>query len=225
MRPLLLLILLAAAGLLALRFLPPEWDPRVPLDLRAEPGLMTGVKLRRIAADPEACFAAFPASGIAVERLPDRPSEVGCGIEDTVILPAAVRPIPRGPAVTCRMAAAWALYERHALQPAARRHLGSEVAAIRHLGTYNCRNVNHAASGRRSQHATANAIDLSAFVLRDGREISLLRDWRGEEAEAAFLRAARDGACRFFSAVLGPDYNAAHADHLHLDMGPWRACR
>ena len=43
--------------------------------------------------------------------------------------------------------------------------------------------------------------------------------------EAAFLREVNDGACRFFNAVLGPDYNAAHRDHFHLDMGRWRVCR
>jgi len=35
----------------------------------------------------------------------------------------------------------------------------------------------------------------------------------------------RDGACRFFDVVLGPDYNDAHRDHFHLDMGAYRACR
>ena len=40
----------------------------------------------------------------------------------------------------------------------------------------------------------------------------------------------RDGACDLFATVLSPDYNAAHADHLHFDqamrgaMG-WRGCR
>ncbi|MFN4225017.1 MAG: extensin family protein [Hyphomonas sp.] len=33
------------------------------------------------------------------------------------------------------------------------------------------------------------------------------------------------GACRLFSVTLGPDYDAAHADHFHMDMGPQRACR
>ncbi|QYU66996.1 extensin family protein [Leptolyngbya sp. 15MV] len=77
----------------------------------------------------------------------------------------------------------------------------------------------------RSEHATANAIDIAGFVLRDGRDLTLLRDWPRETEEAGFLRAARDGACRWFRAVLGPEYNAAHRDHFHLDMGRWRACR
>jgi hypothetical protein len=222
-----LCVVLALAGgvVVALRYLPPEWDPRTPLDLRAEPGLMTDLKLRRLAREPVACFAAFADSGMTPLRVPDRPSAVGCEVENAVVLPGSVRATPRDPVVTCRVAAAWVLFERNTLQPAAREHLGTEVAGVRHLGTYNCRNVNHATAGPRSQHATANAIDIAAFVLRDGREVRLVRDWGGEGAEAAFLRGVRDGACRWFRAVLGPDFNAAHADHFHFDMGPWRTCR
>jgi len=220
-----LLLALLGGAILAVRDPPPEWDPRMPLDLRAEPNLMTGWKLRRLTSAPDACFATFAASGMTPTRVPDRPSSVGCAIENAVVLPATLRPVPSTPVVTCRLAAAWTLFELHTLQPAARRHLGTEVAGVRHLGSYNCRNVNHAATGRRSQHATANAIDIAAFVLRDGREVRLARDWGGEDAEAAFLRAVRDGACRWFRSVLGPDYNAAHADHFHFDMGNWRSCR
>ncbi len=51
----------------------------------------------------------------------------------------------------------------------------------------------------------------------------VLKDWgRGERGE--FLRAVRDGACRFFGGVLSPDYNAAHANHFHFDMGWWKIC-
>ena len=97
---------------------------------------------------------------------------------------------------------------------------------MRHLGTYNCRDVNHAAAGRRSQHATANAIDIAYLVLRDGHEVAISRHWsRDDISGGTFLRGVRDGACRWFNAVLGPEYNAAHADHLHLDMGPWHTCR
>ncbi|MBF3247311.1 extensin, partial [Pseudomonas aeruginosa] len=50
-------------------------------------------------------------------------------------------------------------------------------------------------------------------------------DWAGESADGRFLRRVRDGACASFNAVLGPDYNAAHRDHFHLDMGLWKVCR
>jgi hypothetical protein len=221
----LVLLVVAGLGLVALRSLPPEWDPRTPLDLTAEPNAVTGWKLGRIARDPAACFASFATSGLSPVRVADRPAAGGCAVEDAVVLPAGIRAAPRDPVVTCGLAAAWVLFERNSLQSAARRHLGTEVAGLRHLGTHNCRNVNHAAEGRRSQHATANAIDIAAFTLRDGREVRLARDWTGGGPEAAFLRGVRDGACRWFRAVLGPEYNAAYADHFHFDMGPWRSCR
>ena len=69
-----------------------------------------------------------------------------------------------------------------------------------------------------SEHATGNAIDIAGFELKDGRVISILQDWDGEEARARFLRVARDEACDLFGTVLSPDYNAAHRDHFHLDQ-------
>ena len=78
---------------------------------------------------------------------------------------------------------------------------------------------------RVSQHATANALDVAAFRLADGRTVSIARDWRGGDSKAQFLRRVRDGACHTFNGVLGPDYNSAHRDHLHLDRGPYRVCR
>ncbi|WP_328702514.1 extensin-like domain-containing protein [Belnapia arida] len=186
---------------------------------------MTSLKLSLLARRPEACFAAFEASGLTLRRVPDRPSDTSCEVENAVLLPAGIRIMPLDPVVTCRMAAAWVLFERHALQPASRKHFGVDVTGLRHLGTYNCRNVYHAAAGRRSQHATANAIDLASFILSDGQEIAIPREWNGIEPKKAFLREVRDGACLWFNTVLGPDYNAAHADHLHLDMGPLHTCR
>lgn len=225
MRWFLLLIALAGLVALGLRHLPPAWDPRAPLDLTAAPNLVTGLKLARLGRDPEMCRAAFAASGIATSAVPDRASDTGCPITHALRLPGDLRTLPNTPFVTCRVAAAWVLFERNTVQPAARAHLGAPVTGVRHLGTYACRNVNHATSGRRSQHATANAIDIAAFTRAGAPDVVLARDWDGDDAEARFLRAVRDGACRWFSAVLGPEYNAAHRDHFHLDLGRARICR
>lgn len=203
---------------------PPQWDPAAPLELHAEPNILTGWKLARMALQPDTCLAAFAVSGRAVEPLPDRPSEVGCPLENVVRLDGeGIAFRPSRPVVTCPLAAAWALFERHALQPAAARHFNSRVVAVRHLGSYACRNVYHRSAGRRSEHATANALDVTGFMLANGREIRLPRDWDRAEA-GAFLRELRDGGCRFFKAVLGPDYNAAHRDHFHFDRGRWGRC-
>lgn len=136
---------------------------------------------------------------------------------------------PAGPVTSCSLAAGLYLLERRVIQPAAERHFRTGVAAIDHAGSYSCRRLYGRSEGSYSEHATADAIDILGFRLEDGRRVSVLRDWDGDSAEARFLRDVRDGSCRFFSTVLSPDYNAAHADHLHLDQAErgsfgWRAC-
>ncbi|MFC3124786.1 extensin family protein [Pseudoroseomonas globiformis] len=173
---------------------------------------------------PELCFAAFEASESTLARLPDRPSDVGCPLKDVVRLEGSSLTLrPARPVATCPLAAAWMLFERHALQPAAKKHFGAPVVEVRHLGSYVCRNVYWRSSGRRSEHATANALDIVSFRISGGREIQLQRDW-GKGVEGAFLNDVQQGACRFFRAVLGPEYNAAHHDHFHMDRGRWSRC-
>ncbi|MEN1479659.1 extensin family protein, partial [Pseudomonas aeruginosa] len=119
----------------------------------------------------------------------------------------------------------YALFERHVLQPAALDIYGQPLARVEHVGSFACRNVYNRENGRRSQHASANALDISGFRLAGGRRIRLATDWADQGADGRFLRRVRDGACASFNAVLGPDYNAAHRDHFHLDMGLWKVCR
>jgi hypothetical protein len=127
-------------------------------------------------------------------------------------------------ALSCPSAVALALWERHSLQPEAHAAFGKEIDRIEHFGSYACRNVYGRSSGPRSQHATANAFDIAGFVLEDGTRIRVLADWKEGSPGSDFLQAVRDGACHFFDTVLSPDYNAAHRDHLHVDLGSWGAC-
>jgi hypothetical protein len=99
------------------------------------------------------------------------------------------------------------------------------LVRIDQLGTFACRNVDSEAVGPRSQHATANAIDIAAFHFADGRTASVARDYGKDSAQGRFLDAAHDAACGLFNTVLGPRYNRLHATHFHLDMGPYRICR
>lgn len=126
---------------------------------------------------------------------------------------------------SCPLAVAFALFERHALQPASQAVYGQAVTRVDHLGSFACRNIYNRENGTRSQHASANALDIAGFRLADGRTISVLKDWPRDNQDARFLRQVRDGACDMFSVVLSPDYNAAHRNHFHLDVGPWWVCR
>lgn len=103
------------------------------------------------------------------------------------------------------------------VQPAAELYLGARVAEIRG-GSYSCRGRNNQPGARASEHAYGNAVDVMAFRLADGREITVERGWRGPAEEQGFLREVFSGACRYFTTVLGPGSDVFHYNHLHLDL-------
>ncbi len=126
------------------------------------------------------------------------------------------------------MAAALAMWMAHEVQPAAARLLTRSVRSVKHLGTYACRNIagSTALDNFRSQHASANAIDIAAFLLADGRIVSVLKDWKGDGARSRIpTNRIHTRACRYFRVAIGPDFNAAHANHFHFDRGAFKSCR
>jgi hypothetical protein len=203
--------------------LPPRWSPWAPLDVREAPNLVTSFKLWRLQEDHELCRLALASSPLKYARVPDGAPAAGCPLENSVRISASDLAFSSSFIATCELAVAFALFERHGLQPAAQQVFGQKVSHIEHLGSFACRNIG--GSQRRSQHASANALDIAGFRLADGRRITLARDWTGDGEEARFLRLVRDAACEHFNVTLGPDYNAAHRDHFHLDMGLFRMCR
>lgn len=181
------------------------------------------------AAERRQCHAALTAAAARFTPLPDQHFGAGCATVNTVRLLSvnsdqAMLGLGNLGPVSCPLAVTFAGWARYGVDRAAKAVLGSPLVRIETMGSYSCRNV--AGSDRRSAHALAQAIDVSAFVLADGRRVSVLADWRGgDEAEQRFLRVVHESACKRFGTVLGPDYNAAHANHFHLEYTGVRFCR
>ncbi len=165
------------------------------------------------------CLKSLKANDVQYRPLPNQRFGGGCQTIDTVKLLQFSTEASNLGAMTCPLAASFTAWAKHAVRPAAKHYLGSEVVRIETFGTYNCRNVNGARSGKLSEHAYGNAVDVAAFILKDGRRISVLNGWTGKADERAFLRRLHESACKRFGTVLGPDYNSAHANHFHFDMG------
>lgn len=200
-------------------------DSRAPLDPSAPPHIFTPLQLRLMQLIPERCPQALErARDVAFTPAP-KPIENGCGHPDGVLLTRSEISYGGPVLLRCPAAVALVMWERHGLQPEAQKAFGRRVSSVQTFGTYSCRNVYNRENARRSQHATANAIDVAGMTLDGGRSISVLRDWDDDGQSGKFLRAVRDRACSFFGAVLSPDYNAAHANHFHFDMGRWMTCR
>jgi hypothetical protein len=170
------------------------------------------------------CHADLRQIGVSFRPLPDKDHGGGCALAGTVQLLDIGVPVGGLTAVRCGEARAFVTWVRNGMAPAAYQMLGSELARVDTLGSYACRNV--AGRDRRSGHATANAIDVAGIRLKDGRRLTVASDWNGADERARdFWRTLRRSACRRFGTVLSPDYNAAHADHLHLEDDAAGFCR
>ena len=231
-------LLACAAFALLNAYAPPQDLPWKPLDLSQPLGRATAAKVADFDIAPtaapeevqgatEACMQVLREAGIEVERAADRDDGGFCVVRGAVrITGGAVTPLaPADVVMQCPLAVRYVIWDRQVLQPAARSILGSAPARVENYGTYSCRRI----YGSQDEQARANALDVAAVRLEDGRTVSVLNDWRGQgpagEPGGRFLHAVRDGACRLFSTVLTPDYNAAHENHLHVDGAERGLCR
>jgi hypothetical protein len=131
----------------------------------------------------------------------------------------------------CEMVPAVEKWTAEVVQSGARRHFGQRVVEIKVAASYACRTRNGIAGAKISEHAHANALDVSAFQLEDGHWVTVKQGWWGSPRERAFLRDMHAGACETFTTVLGPYADVYHRDHFHFDLawhgkdGRTRVCK
>lgn len=222
---LILVLLVTAYGLSRLGYFewPREYDPLVLPDLDAASNFLTPFKLKRIDSSAENCRAAFARAGKTVSIEAARTDSAQCIKQDTIKLASLSTAKLNVEETRCAIAARLFMWEHNIVQPAARKYFNEPVTELLHFGSYSCRNIRD--SSATSEHATANAFDISGFRLGSGKLVTMKQQWQGSDSQAKFLREVRDGTCDYFNLVLSPDYNADHHDHLHVDMGWYRTCR
>jgi hypothetical protein len=172
--------------------------------------------------DPQACRQRLEARHVTFSFAPPV-AEGDC----TIPLPVKLRSLATAngeirfgaePVLDCRLAERLADWIGNVVAPLAQHHLGSGLASVETGPGYACRNRNNAATGKLSEHAKGNALDIAAFALSDGRRIAVRPADQPTPAVTDFLAAIRTTACGYFLTVLGPGSDAAHAEHLHLDL-------
>jgi hypothetical protein len=131
------------------------------------------------------------------------------------VTPATITP----PAtLACPIVSALEHWVTDGVQPAAIRWFGAPVTEIKQISAYSCRGMVGAGGSGISEHAFGNALDIAAFTLADGRRITVQEGWHGTPEEQGFLRDVHLAACNNFTTVLAPGYNAAHYNHIHVDL-------
>jgi hypothetical protein len=168
---------------------------------------------------PSACRLALTDAVAIAPSIPDIHGAGGCGGEDLVRLEAIVLPDNRRVAVTpaailrCRMASEIADWVRTDVAPIAA-GLGSAISGLDNFDSFECRGRNRVAGAPLSEHGRANALDVRALKLADGRSISLTDRTVPRELRENVLHSV----CARFVTVLGPGSDGYHEDHIHLDL-------
>lgn len=224
-KTLLIVFILVAVATVGYRWLPSHYNPFTPLSLDDPPGPITQYKLRRLT--PEACASLLSQANqkALIRTQPVADSAGACPLHNVVRV-RDFGPVSLNSSflASCPLALSSALFVSQQARPLTRTWTGSELVRIEHLGSYACRNIYHRPDARRSEHATAEALDISAFRLANGERVTILHGWRSTKTQP-WLQALLTASCGYYGNGLGPDYNAAHANHFHLGMRGFGLCR
>lgn len=224
-KTLLIVFILVAVATVGYRWLPSHYNPFTPLSLEDPPGPITQYKLRRLT--PEACASLLSQANqkALIRTQPVADSAGACPLHNVVRV-RDFGPVSLNSSflASCPLALSSALFVSQQARPLTKTWTGSELVRIEHLGSYACRNIYHRPDARRSEHATAEALDISAFRLANGERVTILHGWRSTKTQP-WLQALLTASCGYYGNGLGPEYNAAHANHFHLGMRGFGLCR
>lgn len=196
-----------------------QGPPRPPLSIASEPD-----------EEHKACLTELTAMGAAFKEIPRIDDGNGCGIDKPIALSSPLPGIefkPEGK-MRCEAALALAQWMKESVIPSAAALENGKIVTINQASTYVCRLRNNASTGKISEHARGNAIDVASFTFENGKTIGIEPRREDPTLTGAFQRAASAAACLYFTTVLDPESDAAHETHFHLDViernGGFRYC-
>lgn len=224
-KTLLTVLILIAVATVGYRWLPPYYNPFIPLTLDDPPCRITQYKLRRLT--PEACASLLAQANqhdlIRTQPVADSAGE--CPLSNVV----RVRNF--GPVglngsflASCPLALSSALFISQQARPLTKRYTGSDLARIDHLGSFACRNIITALTRAAVNMPRREALDIAALRLANGERVTVLNGWKAATTQPR-LKAMLAASCGYYGNGLGPEYNAAHANHFHLGMRGFGLCR
>jgi Extensin-like protein C-terminus len=179
-------VLSAGAVIFRQGLLPPKMSPLPALNLDYRGGWLVDWQLAEIRRDVSLCARVIQNPNIDARPIADMPVIDGCGLRNGVRVSAAGGARMPVDKMSCEAAVAVAQWLAHDVQPLAELLLGQRITSVQHMGSYSCRNIATTKiwNNFRSEHATANALDVKGFTLADGRTITVLKNWRETVSKA-----------------------------------------
>ncbi|MCM2291164.1 extensin family protein [Allorhizobium sp. BGMRC 0089] len=168
------------------------------------------------------CLSGLKQQGVVFEELPRIDDGHGCGIDRPVKVTAILPGVALKPAATFRCEAALELSQwlKTMVIPATKEAMPDKgrLIGVEQASSYVCRNRNSAATGKMSEHARGNAIDIAALEFEKGKVDMVIAPEKATSMEAAFQRTLNASACLYFTTVLSPGSDPTHQTHMHLDL-------
>ena len=183
----------------------PRWT-----EPRSSPGAMPAHEV--------ACRRELKRIGVKYQDLAPIDDGGACRIDHPIKVFGLSGRIEMKPAATlsCDMALAFAQWTKNELAPTARTRFFSGIRTIHQGSSYSCRRI--AGTNTASEHSKGNALDVMRIELKSGRDIDVRKPGFFAFRQKSLLNNIREGGCQYFNTVLGPGYNADHADHFHFDI-------
>lgn len=197
----------------------PDLTAATPAKPKATPPELSELPNSSDSAD--ACFTKLRAAGVAFEQTPMPIATLdGCRVDAPVrISSVGLRDgrveLSAKPLLGCSFALQFSDFIRNIVAPLGAVTMEASLVAIDSGPGYECRGRNRDAGAQISAHGKGVAIDLGAFVFANGRRVMV--ENQSDAQAAAYVKTLRTAACGWFTTVLGPGSDAAHANHLHLD--------
>jgi hypothetical protein len=132
----------------------------------------------------------------------------GCGVADAVAVTsiAGVR-LSQTATVDCSIAKALNAWVDEVAQPA----FDGKLVELQVAAHYSCRSRNNIKGAKISEHGKGRAIDISAFILSNGKVFTVAQNYN------KLLRRIYKAGCGYFMTTLGPGSDGYHEDHFHFD--------
>lgn len=194
----------------------PEQTPSEPAEAPPPP-IMTE--------DPAAysqCLKNLTAAGVTFVEKPRIDDGDGCGIDKPVEVSSILPGVALSPKATLRCEAALELskWVQTSVLPAAEQALQDKgkLTSVNQASSYICRKRNSKTTGKISEHARGNAIDIASLGFEKGTVDMTIAEEKNPTMSGAFQRTLNASACLYFTTVLAPGSDETHMDHMHLDL-------
>jgi hypothetical protein len=173
------------------------------------------------ASDFAACVSELAAQKVVFEQMPTAKDEA-CELSGAIKLASVSTPLgdvglSSKPIMLCSFGREFSGWVRDVAAPLTLGYTGQRLAEVETGSAFACRSRYDKPGLVPSEHAKGDAIDIAGFVLADGRRISVKQQASDAAPSRDLVHALRMTACGYFTTILGPGTDAAHAEHLHFD--------